>query len=186
MKAPKPKSEQLFTIYRGDDKPLLCDERCLAVMEADGWSRSKDDAAEPAPAPAPAGGGGGQSEIRLEAPGMVALDSDVSLSCTQQVQGDPGGVVSAQFSNSEDGPWETARPIGGGGPFEAPAQQYDSRDEAFELGPCQWHEQAWVRVGVWADQGLTGPPALASNAVSPSKLVTREQGLAPEAAPEAE
>lgn len=165
---------KLFPVRHPDaDKgDLLCDDVSYDAAKAAGFRKIEEGDAD---APAPAGQW--QGELRLENPGMVPKDKDVTLHFSQQFQGSPGSVAGLQFSNHADGPWETCRPVGGGA-VEAPGIQWDVNATAYDLAPVQFHIASFVRGGIWPDQGLTGPPVVSSNAVKP-KLVSISEALAP-------
>jgi hypothetical protein len=184
-------SRKLFTVRHpdADRDDLLCDDVNYPAAKAAGYTKDGDDA--PAESASVARSGGWQGKLRLEPPDIVPKDADVTLHFSQQFQGSPGSVAGLQFSDGPPNPgdpedlwqWTTCRPVGGGGAVEAPGIQWDSRDTAFDLAPVQWHEMAFVRGGVWPDQGLTGPPVVASNAVKPTKLLSIYPALAPEEGP---
>ena len=184
----------------------LCDDRCWPTMEAAGYSKDADDAA-PAPDPDAAAqaeaeaaaareaeaaeaeaaaaappAAQGQGEMRLADVGAAMKGQPKTLSVTQQVQGSGAAVASAQFTNDpSSGQWETCRAVGGGGAVECNAIQYDERNQSFEIDVVFHDGDAYVRVGAWADQGLTGPPLVASNADTPHPF--GQVAAAPEPAP---
>jgi hypothetical protein len=139
-------------------KKFLADDRVWPYLKQQGFSREGDDA-EAATAPAQSSG-----ELRLNVIGGCVAGQTKSLQVDQQVQGDPGSVAGVQFSTDSDGPWETCRPDEGA--VEAAGQPWDARDQSFSID-AKFNEQAYVRVGVWPDQGLTGTPVISSNAEQP-------------------
>jgi len=104
------------------------------------------------------------SEIHLTAPVSVNAGVAYDLDIIQEIQGVEASVAGVQFSNYVTGPWTTARAPGGGGAVEAAAVPWTAATGEWIYEGVISHEVAWIRVGVWADQSLTGPPALFSNA----------------------
>lgn len=168
-------------------------EECTAdaaqvpALEAAGWVNP-----EKAAAPAPAEGEGGEgatmsSEMHLSIPGMIVKEQPFDAHVDQQLQGVSAGAAGVQFSDGPPNPddpedlwqWTTARPPGGGGIIEAAAVPFDARDTSWDYPGIVAHGSAFMRVGAWPDQGLTGPPVVASNAVE-VKPKTRTVGLAPD------
>lgn len=81
------------------------------------------------------------------------------LSWAQQFQAGVGGsVATIQQSPHPDGPWETCEGFGQGGAIEANPVPWDARDTSYTLPEVRQWGATCVRVAIFADQGLTGPP----------------------------
>jgi hypothetical protein len=105
--------------------------------------------------------------MQLMAVAMVMAGQPRTLQVDQQFHDGETGCQAAgvQFSNSPEGPWETARPDEG--PVRASAIPFDDRDESWSYPGVTWHEAAYVRVGAWPEQGLNGPPLYVTNPINP-------------------
>lgn len=105
------------------------------------------------------------AELRLVTPATGALlitGQPFSVHFDQEgLSGD--GASTLQFSNSEGGPWTTCQP--NAGPLQAPVVQWTAQNPSYQIDGCVLTgPTVWARGGVWADQGVQGPPLWASNA----------------------
>jgi len=71
------KKSPLFPIYR-EGVQKLCDERCWPTFEADGWSKSKDEAPAPDPDPADASDDSPSSESDSDESSADSGDADLT------------------------------------------------------------------------------------------------------------
>lgn len=131
----------------------------IGALKAAGWTNPKE----------------GNQAMRLRMSGMITKDQPFTVSIEQQLQGSGASAAGVQFSDNPEGPWETARPAGGGGTIEAPVVPFDERVTPWEFDGIIAHGHAWMRIGAWPDQGLTGPPSVWSNAVEVRPKVVATQ-----------
>lgn len=99
------------------------------------------------------------------------------VECVQQIPpGIGGSVVTLQQSLNEDGPWLTCEGFGQGGSIEVNSQPWDVRDTGFSIQEVRQFAETYVRAAVFDDQGLTGPPVVASLPVYYPKPLEMQTG----------
>lgn len=110
------------------------------------------------------------AELHITAPAngqKLTQGAVFTISGAQQVQGGMvQGAAQAQYTTDPiNGPWVTAQNTG---PLTAPAggSQWSAQDNVFNVTGVRVYLPVSVRVGVWPDQGLTGPPTYASDFVT--------------------
>ena len=97
----------------------------------------------------------------------AVIGKPYTVTYEQQVQGPPilQGAACTQFSGVSTGPWTTSRPPGAGGIVECAPAPWSAQAQEGELLGVVSQDAAWIRVGVWSDQGLVGQPVLASDPI---------------------
>ena len=148
----------------------FADDAQVAAMQASGWVAGSSAMPQPTVTIS------GTIYLQEHIP-PVALGQSVTVEIYQEVQGagqdDKAGI---QFSNGPSYPgephdnwqWTTARPLGGGGAVEANPVSFDQSLVEWSFPGIVWSEPAWIRVGVWPDQSLSGDPMLWSPAEKPA------------------
>jgi len=151
---------KLFSVYHPEKGAKLADDVSWPNLKKDGWKKGDEEVAVSS---------GLSGEMQLDSIGGAGPGAVKSLQVNQQVQGSGASVACVQFSNDPDGPWETCQPDAGD--VQAAAQDWDPRSPLFSID-AKFFSQAYVRVGVWPDQSLAGPPVLASNVERPNPWTT--------------
>lgn len=120
----------------------------------------------------------GQSEMQLSVPALIVEGKPFAAHIDQQIQ--PGQGLQAagvQFAAEAEGPWTTAQPDSGS--IQAGPIQFSEQDTAWDYPGIVAIEDAWMRVGAWPDQSLSGDPVVHSNSeeIKPKSKATEKSSF---------
>jgi hypothetical protein len=172
IKGRDPVMGRIRMVHAASGAECFADDKQVSAMEAAGWV----DPSKPAASAAAVVGG----EMQMSVPPMIVKLQPFSAHVEQQLQGVTEEVAGVQFSSEAEGaPWVTAGGPGSGGAIEAAPVQFSAQNPSWDYPVIVARAHCWMRVGVWADQILSGPPVVTSNAVE-----IRPKAVAPQSDPE--
>ena len=118
--------------------------------------------------------------IQIEAPNLAQSGLAEEVSVDQQVQGAiTDGLACVRFSNSDTGPWVTARPDAG--PVRCDVGPWSAQDTTF-VWDVIFYENVWIQFAVWdvTSQPHSDEPVMVSDNVVRVRVLTSREAVAPD------